>query len=640
MAFVLKTTFNPRGDQKKALEALVAGIKSGARHQVLHGVTGSGKTFTAASVIEHVDEPTLVISHNKTLAWQLYQEFSKFFPDNAVHYFVSYYDYYQPEAYIPQSDIYISKDAAINASIDKMRHGAVQALLTRSDVLIVASVSSIYNLGSPETYQKVTLTLKEGQRISRKNFLQALISLGFIRNDFDPRYGNFRAKGNRVEIFPATGEDPVVVSLGTATIEEILRKNNSVSEVRLFPANFWTTPQDKTKIALANIRAELHERVAELKKNGKEVAAYRLEQKTNYDLELIETVGYCSGIENYSRHLEFRNPGTPPFTLLNYFPANFLTIVDESHMTIPQIRGMYHGDRARKETLIEHGFRLPSALDNRPLTFKEFDQRHGPTIYMSATPAEYELDRAGKKHIFEQLTRPTGLLDPVVEVRGTKDQLENAIGELKQVKKRGQRALVVTITKRLAEDIAEHLHEAGLNVSYIHSDVKTLERSLIMHKLRKGDFDVVVGVNLLREGLDLPEVSLVIIFDADKEGFLRNKTTLLQTMGRAARHKEGRAILYADVTTASMKDALGETKRRREYQQEYNRKHSIVPVSIHKELFDMPQDLRSPHVNEGHEGMEELSEKEIEREMKKAARDLDFEQAAQLRDELKRLSSK
>ncbi|MEX2008250.1 MAG: excinuclease ABC subunit UvrB [Candidatus Spechtbacterales bacterium] len=636
MDFRLTTDFVPQGDQGAAIDALTEGLDNGVRDQVLHGVTGSGKTFTVASVIEHTNKPTLVISHNKTLAWQLYQEFKEFFGENSVHYFVSYYDFYQPEAYLPQTDTYIEKDASINEKIDKMRHAAVQSLLTRPDTIVVASVSCIYNLGSPETYQKVTMDVREGQRFTRKDFLRALVALGFSRNDFDPRYGNFRVKGPRIEIHPASGGDAILVTLEADAVQEIRIGEKRVEHTQLFPANFWTTPEDKLDIAIANIRTELDEQLKVLRATGKELEAHRLEQKTNYDLEMMQALGYTSGVENYSRHLEFRAPGSPPFTLLNYFPDDFLTVVDESHITLPQIRGMYHGDRARKQTLIDYGFRLPSAIDNRPLTFAEFDTRRGETIYMSATPGEYETETAGRAHIVEQIIRPTGLLDPEIEVRSTEHQMQNAVEELKRVREKGQRALVVTITKRLAEDIADYLAGEGFKVNYIHSDIKTLERPAIMNKLRTGAYDVVVGINLLREGLDLPEVSLVIILDADKEGFLRNETTLLQTIGRAARHIEGKAVLYADKMTASMRAAIAETTHRRIVQERYNTEHGITPEGITKRLFETPEDADDLD-EEARSELASLSRRELERQMRAAAKAMDFERAAKLRDELNRM---
>lgn len=649
--FKLTTNLKPQGDQGKAIEQLTRGIKSGAQHQVLHGVTGSGKTFTIASVIKNTNKPTLVISHNKMLAWQLYQEFKELFRDNAVHYFVSYYDYYQPEAYIPQTDTYISKDASVNKKIDKMRHAAVQSLLTRNDTIVVASVSCIYNIGSPETYQKVTWKVSHGQKITRREFLHNLVRLGYTRNDFDPSAGNFRARACRIEIYPASGEEKIIVELEKDSISQIAQEGIRKKSQNIFPATFWVAPENKLKIALNNIRAELDERLKELKRQGKEIEAYRIQQKTNYDLELIEQMGYCPGIENYSRHLDFREPDEAPFTLINYLPKGFLTVIDESHMTIPQIRGMHAGDRARKKTLIEHGFRLPSAVDNRPLNFKEFNERIGQTVCMSATPNQYELYQAhiGKKQtnsklngVVEQIVRPTGLLDPPIEIRSTYKQMADAITEIKKRKQKNQRALVVTITKRLAEEIAEYLKEEGLEVNYIHSEVNTLQRPVLMNKLREGKYDVLVGVNLLREGLDFPEVSLVIIFDADKEGFLRNETTLLQTAGRAARHIEGRVIMYADKITRSMRIAITETGRRRKIQEKYNKENNITPRGVKKKIYALPGELFIDKDEEEKqmEPYKNMAKQELEREMKKAARELDFEKAAKLRDEIKKINNK
>ncbi len=650
--FKLKSSFEPTGDQPQAVEKLSRGILSGVKDQVLLGVTGSGKTFTMANVIARVQRPVLVISHNKTLAWQLYKEFKEFFPDNAVHYFVSYYDYYQPEAYIPQSDTYIEKDARINEKIDQMRHAATQSLLTRPDTIIVASVSCIYNIGSPEDYNNLALAISQGQKISRKELLAHLAVLGYTRNEVDPKPGQFSAKGERVEIYPSTGEKVIIIEFSSNTIRELKEKRlESVRHLqakscklkasRIFPAHFWATPDDKQKIAIANIRNELLEHLKFLKKQGKLLEAQRLERRTNFDLELIEETGFCHGIENYSRHLDSRKPGEAPYTLMDYFShadKDFVTFIDESHMSIPQLRGMYFGDRSRKEMLVQYGFRLPSAIDNRPLQFGEFTDRIGQTIYVSATPAAYEMQKT--KNVVEQLVRPTGLLDPVVEIRPTRNQMADLIKEIEKRAAKKQRVLVTTITKRLAEDIAEYLVERNIKAYYLHSEIHTLERPKILHDLRSGKYDVVVGINLLREGLDLPEVSLVAILDADKEGFLRNDTTLIQTMGRAARHIEGHAIMYADALTDSMKRAIRETKRRRKEQEAYNIKHSIIPKSIEKPLEDYPEEIAHKYQLNDTAKLDNASLKYLEQEMKKAARALDFERAASFRDKIKVLSKK
>ena len=639
MNFKLTTQFTPQGDQKEAIVQLTQGMQNKEKHQILYGVTGSGKTFSVASIIENTQRPTLVISHNKTLAWQLYQEFKEFFGGNAVHYFVSYYDYYQPEAYIPSSDTYIEKDAQINEKIDAMRHAAVQSILTRNDTIIVSSVSCIYNLGSPETYQQVSWSISQGLAITRTDFLKNITALGFTRNDIDPQPGMFTARGGRIKIYPASADPAICVDIEKDNIENISVEEKAYSNITIFPANFWITPQDKLKIALSNIESELNERLALFKKTGQDLARWRLQQKTMYDMDMIREMGYCNGIENYSSHLEFRKKGSPPFTLIDYFPKNFLTIVDESHITIPQIRGMYNGDQSRKKTLVEHGFRLVSALENRPLSFQEYEKKVGQCVYVSATPGDYELKKA-KGHIAEQVIRPTGIPDPGVEIRPTKNQMKTAVRTIKQVKKKNERAFVVTITKRLAEDVAEYLMKEGLKVNYIHSEVNTLTRPVLMNKLRKGDFDVLVGVNLLREGLDIPEVSTVIIFDADKEGFLRNRTTLLQTIGRAARNINGKAILYADRITDSMKQAIQETDRRRKKQEQYNKKHNITPKSVRKKIYETPQELIEMEQEKKHKDtIENASMKELSRQMKQAAKDLDFERAAQIRDEIRQIET-
>ncbi len=663
--FKLKSNFRPTGDQPQAIAKLSNNILSGVKDQVLLGVTGSGKTYTMAQVIEKIQRPVLVISHNKTLAWQLYKEFKEFFPDNSVHYFVSYYDYYQPEAYIPQSDTYIEKDARINQEIDQMRHAATQGLLTRPDTIVVASVSCIYNIGSPEDYSDLSLEISAGQKLARKELLSNLISLGYTRNEADPSYGQFRARGDRIEAYPATGEKKIIIEISQNKILKIseakLDKLNSphttyyiLHTTRIFPAHFWTTPDNKQKIAISNIRNELCDYLKLLKKQGKLIEAQRIERRTNFDLELIEETGFCHGIENYSRHLDFRKPGEAPYTLLDYLKLSgsdpdsngFITFIDESHMTIPQLRGMYFGDRSRKETLINYGFRLPSAIDNRPLTFSEFNKKIGRTIYVSATPAEYELKksyvRGRTPHIVEQLVRPTGLVDPSCEIRPTKNQMADLIKEIEKRVAKNQRVLVTTITKRLAEDIAEYLVERNIKAYYLHSEIHTLERPKILNDLRLGKYNVVVGINLLREGLDLPEVSLVAILDADKEGFLRNYTTLIQTMGRAARHIEGYVIMYADVMTDSMKRAIKETDRRRETQKNYNLDHNITPRSINKPLVsegDQPGNTQNFTQNDAEiTYFDELAIRELEKEMKKAARQLDFEKAAGLRDKIKKLT--
>jgi len=647
--FKLFSKFKPTGDQPQAIKKLVKNLTDGEKHQVLLGVTGSGKTYTMAHVIEKVQKPTLVISHNKTLAAQLYQEFKEFFPQNAVHYFVSYYDYYQPEAYIPQTDTYIEKDAKINQQIDKLRHAAVQDVLTRNDVIVVASVSCIYNIGSPQSYQKVSLELKRGQIIKRKDLLNHLASLQYQRNDIDFQPGTFRVRGDTVEIYLVTGKEILRVEFFGDQIEKIFKAKASLNPVfttslkslRLYPAQFWVTPKDKLNIAIENIKLELQERLKELKSQKKLVEAQRLEQRTNYDLEMLRETGYCHGIENYSRHLEFRSPGEPPFTLLDYFPKDYIVFVDESHMTIPQLHAMYNTDRSRKEVLIEYGFRLPSCLDNRPLKFEEFEKKVKQVIYVSATPGPYEISKIKNKKsklLVEQLIRPTGLLEPSIEIRPTKNQIQDLIREIRKRIKKHQRVLAITLTKRLAEELSDYLAEEGISCHYLHSEIKTLERPEILKKLREGKFDVIVGINLLREGLDLPEVSLVAILDADKEGFLRSETTLIQTMGRAARHIEGHCILYADKITQSMKKAIKEIERRRKIQQQYNKKHHIIPKAIKKPIRDWPFLSKEKEIKAEFFAIKDI--KLLEKEMQQAARNLDFERAAEIRDLIKELKQK
>jgi len=640
--FKLKAPFKPTGDQPQTIKKLIKNLKAGVRNQILLGVTGCGKTFDLGNVIQEIQKPTLVITFNKLLAAQLFQEFKEFFPENAVHYFVSYYDYYQPEAYIPQIDTYIEKDAKINEEIDRLRHAAVQDLLIREDVIIVASVSCIYNIGSPEIFQQVSLEIKSGQKIKRKDLLSHLTYLQYQRNDFDFRPGTFRVRGNIIEIFAVTGREIIRIEFEGDEIEQIIKqktdgKNFGISNLKLYPAHFWVTSQEKLGIAIENIKLELQDQLKKLKKEKKLLEAKRLEQRTNYDLEMMKETGYCHGIENYSRHLEFRKPGEPPYTLLNYFPKDFLIFIDESHMTLPQLHAMANQDRARKETLMEYGFRLPSAIDNRPLTFKEFEERTNQVIYVSATPAEEEREKTGKKYIVEQLIRPTGLLEPTIEIRPTKNQVKDLVEEIKKRILKKQRTLVLTLTKRLAEALSNYLSEQGITSQWLHSEVKTLERPQILKDLRKGKYDVLVGINLLREGLDLPEVALIAILDADKEGFLRSETTLIQTMGRAARHLEGQVILYADKVTKSMAAAIKEIKRRRKIQLEYNKKHKITPKPILKPIREWP------FIQREKESAVEFwmikDKKLLEKEMKEAVSNLDFERAAQIRDLIKNIKN-
>jgi excinuclease ABC subunit B len=625
MKFEFTSKYKPMGDQPTAIADLSCWLKKGNEHQTLLGVTGSGKTFTMAKVVEELQKPTLVISPNKTLAAQLYGEFKQFFPKNAVHYFVSYYDFYQPEAYIPQSDTYIAKEAMINDEIDRLRHAATQSLLTRSDVLIVASVSCIYGLGSPDNYQSLRFAVKKGQKISRQSFLKELVKLQYQRNDLDFDRGTFRVRGDIVEIHPVTGEDIIRFEFFGDEIDTITLLPNHLSKVQgtesaislenfdVYPAKHFVTPLNEQKEAISAIRAELKKRLVELKKIGKDLEAQRLEQRTNYDLELIETTGYCNGIENYSRYFDGRNVGQPPFTLLDYFAyagkkqgTGFQTFIDESHITVPQIRGMFAGDKSRKQMLVDYGWRLPCAFDNRPLMYEEFTERNKQLVYVSATPNDYELQLSGAKngiddlldtknyklqtngiHVAQQLIRPTGIPDPEIDVRSTEGQLVDLEKEILDRVSKKQRVLVTTLTKRLSEALTEYLDEKGIKVQYLHSDVDTLERVEILKDLRKGVYDVLVGINLLREGLDLPEVSLVAILDADKEGFLRNKTTLIQTMGRAARHTAGQVIMYADIMTKSMRNAIDEVSRRRMIQLKYNKDHNITPMMIERENFDL-----------------------------------------------------
>ncbi len=660
MTFFLKSQFNPTGDQPQAIEKLVANLDAGIRDQTLLGVTGSGKTFTMANVISRVQKPTLVISHNKTLAAQLYQEFKEFFPENAVHYFVSYYDYYQPEAYIPHTDTYIEKDAKINEMIDALRHASTASLLTRQDVIIVASVSCIYGVGDPEEYKKAAMALKAGEPLTQKKLASHLASLQYVRNPIDPRQGHFRVRENTVEIHLPSGEDIVEVEIERSKITSIKIRSprpNSKFLIRdsflLFPAKHFVTEQDKLHIAVENIKKELRERLAELKKENRVLEAARLKQRTEFDMEMLAKTGYANGIENYSRQLDFREPGTPPHTLIDYFRYangdNFLTVIDESHATIPQLRGMYHGDKSRKETLIQYGFRLPSALDNRPLKFDEFNKKINQAVYVSATPAAYEINLSKESckqptthhppptHcIVEQLIRPTGILDPRIEIRKTTNQIRDVIKEIKIRVAKKERALVMALTKRLAEDVAHYLSEEGIKAEYLHSEIKTLERPEVLKKLRTGEHDVIVGINLLREGLDLPEVSFIAILDADKEGFLRNETTLIQIIGRAARHIDGKVILYGDTVTGSMKTAINETNRRRKIQETYNAAHHITPQKIEKAIREslLEQAEKEEELPEGPVG--EII-KSLEREMKKASKEMNFERAAKMRDRIKKL---
>jgi len=644
--FKIVSDFGMTGDQPQAVEELAEGLKRGYKHQTVLGVTGSGKTFTMANTIEQAQKPTLVISHNKTLAAQLYTEFKEFFPSNAVEYFVSYYDYYQPEAYIPRTDLYIEKDADINEEIDKLRHAATRALFERRDVVIVASVSCIYGLGSPEEYYSFVLNLKKGDSYNRSKLLHKLVEMQYERNDTNFTRGKFRVRGDTLEIQPAYEELALRVEFFGDALERIVKIDPLTGEllteldsVDIYPAKHFVTSQEKLTLAIERIKQELEERLSELKRQGKLLEAARLEQRTNYDLEMLKEAGYCTGIENYSRPLAGRAPGSPPWTLLDYFPDDFLLFIDESHMTLPQLRGMYHGDRSRKETLVEYGFRLPSALDNRPLSFTEFGQRINQVIYTSATPSDYEYEHS--QQVVEQLVRPTGLLEPTVEVKPTKGQIDDLIDQIKRRVDKGERCLVTTLTKRMAEELADYIIELGIKTHYLHSEIDTLERVEILRDLRLGVYDVVVGINLLREGLDLPEVSLVAILDADKEGYLRSGGALIQTMGRASRHIDGHAIMYADTITKSMKAAMEETQRRRQIQEAYNREHGITPQGIRKAIKDITErvrvvaETRTPYVAApiAKEDIARLI-KELESQMKTAARNLDFEKAALLRDRI------
>ncbi len=653
MEFKLHAPFQPTGDQPEAIRSLVEGVRRGARHQVLLGATGTGKTFTIASVIQELQMPALVMAHNKTLAAQLYAEFREFFPDNAVEYFVSYYDYYQPEAYVPRHDLYIEKETEINEEIERLRLKATASLMSRKDVIIVASVSCIYGLGSPEEYGRGVVQLEMGELYRRNALIRHLVDGQYQRNDIDLQAGTFRVRGDTLEIVPAYADKTGFrITFFGDEVERILEFNPLTGEIlaepqriEIYPAKHYLAQEDKLKQAIADIEAELEERLRLFKEQGKLLEAQRLEQRTRYDLEMLREVGYCSGIENYSRHLDRRPPGSHPWTLIDFLPSNYLLILDESHMTVPQIRGMYNGDRSRKETLVEYGFRLPSALDNRPLKFQEFEEVMGYTIYTSATPGPYEMQRA--EQVVEQIIRPTGLVDPQVEVRPTRGQIDDLVAEIRARVERGERALVTTLTKRMAEDLAQYLEELGIKVHYLHSEVETLERVGILRDLRLGVFDVVVGINLLREGLDLPEVSLVAILDADKEGFLRSDTALIQTIGRAARHVNGRVIMYADRMTDSMKRAMDETERRRAKQLRFNEEHGIVPVSIHKAIRDLTDQLAPAAVAEMRgeykagkraeaTSRSELQKiiAELEKQMKEAAKNLEFERAAALRDEM------
>ncbi|MGZ7146812.1 excinuclease ABC subunit B [Bacillus sp. BC08] len=652
--FEIISAYSPQGDQPVAIEKLVEGINSGKKKQVLLGATGTGKTFTISNVIKEVQKPTLVMAHNKTLAGQLYSELKDFFPNNAVEYFVSYYDYYQPEAYVPQTDTFIEKDAQINDEIDKLRHSATSALFERDDVIIVASVSCIYGLGSPEEYRELVVSLRVGMEKDRNQLLRELVDVQYGRNDIDFKRGTFRVRGDVVEIFPASLDEHCIrIEFFGDEIDRIREVNALTGEVlaerdhvAIFPASHFVTREEKMKVAIENIEKELEERLKELNDNGKLLEAQRIEQRTRYDLEMMREMGFCSGIENYSRHLTLRPAGATPYTLLDYFPEDFLIVMDESHVSVPQVRAMYNGDQARKQVLVDHGFRLPSALDNRPLTFDEFEGKTNQVIYVSATPGPYELEQAPE--VIEQIIRPTGLLDPPIDIRPIEGQIDDLLGEIQDRIAKNERVLITTLTKKMSEDLTDYLKDVGIKVNYLHSEIKTLERIEIIRDLRLGKFDVLVGINLLREGLDIPEVSLVAILDADKEGFLRSERSLIQTIGRAARNENGRVIMYADRITRSMGIAIEETQRRRTIQEAYNKEHGITPKTIQKGVRDVIRATTAAEEPETYETgpAKKMTKKErektiakMEAEMKEAAKALDFERAAELRDLLLELKA-
>lgn len=655
MEFEIHSEYKPTGDQPEAIDALVDGLNKNYKHQTLVGVTGSGKTFTMANIIEKVQKPTLVIAHNKTLAYQLASEFKEFFPENTVEYFVSYYDYYQPEAYVPMTDTFIEKDSSINDEIDKLRHSATLALFEKRDVIIVASVSCIYGLGDPEDYRKLTVSIRQGMEQDRNEIMSHLVDIQFVRNDMNFVRGTFRVRGDILDIFPASesencirveffGDEVDRISEIDALTGELIGYRN---HVLIYPASHFATTDAKVERAIVTIEEELEERLKELRDQEKLLEAQRLEQRTRYDLEMLREIGFCSGIENYSRHLSGREAGSRPYTLIDYFPDDFLMIIDESHATIPQIRGMYNGDQARKKTLVDYGFRLPSALDNRPLKFSEFEKMINQCIYVSATPGPYEKEHEEQE--VEQIIRPTGLLDPLIEVRPTKNQIDNLVTEIGKVKENGERVLITTLTKKMAEDLTKYLDEIGIKVTYMHSDVDTMQRMEIIRDLRLGKYDVLVGINLLREGLDLPEVALVAILDADKEGFLRSETSLIQTAGRAARNVDGRVIMYADRITKSMKVTIDETNRRRNIQNKYNEEHNIIPKTISKGVRDIIEATIAAESEEKYKmdiEVENFSDDEIlamidalKQEMYRSAEDLDFERAAEIRDKISELKS-
>ncbi|MDU2131604.1 MAG: excinuclease ABC subunit UvrB [Finegoldia magna] len=654
MEFKLHSKFKPTGDQPQAIDKLANGLENGKNHQILKGVTGSGKTFTMANIIQKVQRPTLVIAHNKTLAYQLASEFREFFPENAVEFFVSYYDYYQPEAYVVQSDTYIEKDSSINEELDKLRHSATMSLFERRDVIIVSSVSCIYGLGDPIDYENLVISLRPGMEKDRTEVMKKLIDIQYVRNDINFTRGTFRVRGDSLDIFPASsGEKSVRIEFFGDEIDRITEIDALTGEivgernhVAIYPASHYATTQKKKKKAIVTIEEELEDRLKYFKDHNKLLEAQRLEQRTRYDIEMLKEMGFCTGIENYSRHMSQRKPGSRPYTLIDYFPKDFVTMIDESHVTVPQIGGMYEGDRSRKTSLVDYGFRLPSALDNRPLRFNEFESMMNQVIYVSATPGKYE--KAKTNEVVEQIIRPTGLLDPKIEVRSTKGQIDDLVSEINKIIEKGERVLITTLTKKMSEDLTRYLEDLDIKVTYLHSDIDTIERMEIIRDLREGKYDVLVGINLLREGLDLPEVSLIAILDADKEGFLRSETSLIQTIGRAARNSNGHVIMYGDTITRSMDVAITETNRRREIQEEYNEEHNIIPTTINKSVRKRIQNTFVAEENENYDAnkVTEFSKDEIEviienlnTEMLKAAEELDFERAATLRDQIRNLKN-